>query len=200
MTQTVALYARVSKADMSQDPENQLALLRERADALDLVVAEEYTDRISGARDHRPALERMRAQARARRFGSVMATKLDRIGRSTLHLLSVTQEFEQYKVRLTLAEQPIDTGTPMGKFFIVVLAGVAELERGFIKERTLLGLAKARKDGRRLGRHPADCGCGLVVADESGRVLRVHDGARVPEVPFRPEPVDAPALGGAAVA
>ena len=78
----VALYARVSKADDSQDPENQLMRLRSYAKMRSWDVYDEYVDRASGADDYRPALDRMMNDAAARRVGLVLTTKIDRIARS----------------------------------------------------------------------------------------------------------------------
>lgn len=153
----VALYARVSKADVEeQDPENQLIRLRESAKG-HLVVAE-FVDRISGARDNRPALDDMRKLIRQRKIDLVIAVRLDRMGRSTIHLLELFKEFSQFGVEFRALDQPIDTGTVMGRLVLTILAAVAEMERELIRERTRDGLARAAKEGRVPGRHPKGCG------------------------------------------
>ena len=79
----VALYARVSKADDSQDPENQVIRLREYAEGRGWeVYGEPYIDYASGADAFRPALDRMMSDARAHRFGIILVVKIDRIARN----------------------------------------------------------------------------------------------------------------------
>ena len=80
-----ALYARVSTLD--QEPENQLAELRRYVEARGWQ-ATEYVDRgVSGAKDKRPALDRLLADARRRRFDAVVCWRLDRLGRNLRHLV-----------------------------------------------------------------------------------------------------------------
>src|SRR5262245_38511358 len=83
----VALYARVSTKNNGQDPETQLIALREYAGARTLTIIDEYVDvGISGAKDRRPQLDRLMADARRRRFDVVLVARFDRFARSTKHL------------------------------------------------------------------------------------------------------------------
>ncbi len=83
-----ALYARVSTKNNGQDPETQLMALREYAHARKLEVFSEYTDvGISGSKDSRPALNKLMADARKRRFDTVLVARFDRFARSTRHLV-----------------------------------------------------------------------------------------------------------------
>ena len=103
----LALYARVSTQD--QRPEVQLDALRTYAEARGLDVAGEYVDHgISGAKARRPALDRLAADARRRRFDVVACVKLDRLARSVHHLTSLGQEFEALGVDLVVLGQAID--------------------------------------------------------------------------------------------
>ncbi len=150
----VALYARVSTAD--QHPDAQLHRLREYASARGLEVAEEYVDRgVSGAKDRRPALDRLVADARRRRFDALACAKLDRLARSVRHLTALGADFEALGVDLIVVDQAIDTSTPSGRLLFNVLGSIAEFERDLIRERTIAGLAAARRRGRRPGRPPA---------------------------------------------
>ena len=82
----VALYARVSTLD--QHPENQLIELRAYAKARGFENVVEYVDHgVSGAKDRRPALDRLMADVRARRVDALVVTALDRLGRSVRHLV-----------------------------------------------------------------------------------------------------------------
>jgi len=150
----VALYARVSCHDKDQDPENQLIRLRKYARNHGWVSFPEYVDVASGAAPSRPQLDRMLSDARAHRFNAIVAIKLDRIGRSALNLLEILRALEHDKIDIVCIDQPIDTTRPEGKLLFTVLSGIAEFERELIRDRTLDGLARARAQGKRLGRPP----------------------------------------------
>ena len=148
-----ALYARVSKSDDSQDPENQLLRLRAYAEMRGLDVYDTYVDRASGANPDRPELERMMADARGNRFKQVVVIKVDRIARSTINLYALINEMVEQKVELVCIDQPeISTSKATGKLLLAVLGGVAEFERDLIRDRTIDGLARARAQGKCLGR------------------------------------------------
>ena len=81
----------------------------------------------------------------------------DRLGRSSLDVLSVLDELERLGVTVVCTSQGLETGPaagPMGRMMVRILAAVAELERELITERTRLGLAAAKKRGRKIGRKP----------------------------------------------
>ena len=147
----VALYARVSTTDQAVEP--QLHPLRRYAEARGLEVAGEYVDHgQSGAKDRRPALDRLLADARRRRFDVLAVVKLDRLARSVRHLTTLAAELEALGVDLVVLDQSIDTSTPSGRLLFHVLGSIAEFERDLIRERTRAGMAAARRRGARLGR------------------------------------------------
>ena len=150
----VALYARVSKADESQNPENQLIRLRLCAQERGYEVSEDrvYVDMASGADANRPQLDRMMADARARRFSLVLCVKVDRLARSVSNLYALLSEFDARGVKFECIDQSITTNTPTGKLLLSILGGVAEFERELIRDRTKAGLARAKANGKRLGR------------------------------------------------
>jgi DNA invertase Pin-like site-specific DNA recombinase len=82
----------------------------------------------------------------------VACTKLDRLARSTHHLVTLARELEALGVELVVLDQAIDTTTPAGRLLFHVLAAIAQFERELIRERVLAGLHRARRQGRRLGR------------------------------------------------
>jgi len=148
----VALYARVSTKN-SQDPETQLLALREYAKARRLQVFGEYVDvGISGGKDSRPALNELMADARKRRFDTVLVARFDRFARSTRHLVLALEEFNALGVDFISLSESIDTSTPMGKMVYTIIAAVAELERSLIRERVVMGLQRAKAQGKQLGR------------------------------------------------
>jgi len=150
----VALYARVSKADDSQNPENQLSRLRSYATERQYEIVSEFVDRASGADARRPALGHMLKDARAHRFGLILVVKVDRIARSTINLYGMLADLESSGVKFECSDQNISTNSPTGKLLLAILAGVAEFERELIVDRTKAGLARARAQGKRLGRRP----------------------------------------------
>ena len=149
----VALYARVSTKNNGQDPETQLLALREYASARRFEVFDEYVDvGISGAKETRPALDRLMDHARKRRFDAVLVARFDRFARSTRHLVLALEEFNALGVDFISLSESIDTSTPMGKMVFTVIAAVAELERSLIRERVAMGLQRAKAQGQRIGR------------------------------------------------
>ncbi len=152
-TLRVALYARVSTKNNGQDPETQLIALREYASARKLAVFAEYVDvGISGSKDSRPALNQLMADAKKRRFDAVLVARFDRFARSTRHLVLALEEFNALGVDFISLSESVDTSTPMGKMVYTVIAAVAELERSLIRERVVMGLQRAKAQGKRLGR------------------------------------------------
>jgi len=150
----VALYARVSRADKDQDPENQLRKLREYAMRNQWDIYAEFHDYISGAAPVKPALEKMLREGRGRHYDAVFIVRLDRLGRSTKQLLTLLEDLDRFGVALICTDQQIDTKSPAGKLLFTVLGAVAELELDLIRERTKDGLARARAQGKRIGRAP----------------------------------------------
>ena len=148
----VALYARVSTVNGQQDPEMQLRELREYCTRRGWEISGEYVDHISGARDKRPALDRLMVDAHRRRFDAVVVWKFDRFARSTSHLLRALESFRDLGVEFVSLTEAVDTTTAAGKMVFVVLAAVAELERSLIVERVKAGLRNARAKGKRLRR------------------------------------------------
>lgn len=147
----LAVYARVSTGEQTVEP--QLLGLRRYAEARGLEIVEEFTDEaVSGAKDRRPALDRLVGAARRREFDVLAITKLDRLARSVRHLVGLTAELEALGVDLIVLDQGLDTSTPSGRLLFHVLASIAEFERDLIIERTKAGLEVARRKGKRFGR------------------------------------------------
>ncbi len=153
-TRPLALYARVSTAD--QHAEVQLHALRQYATNRGLPALEYVDNGISGAQARRPALDQMLAAVRRREVQGVVITKLDRLGRSSIHLGELAEEFQALDMALVILDSGIDTTTLAGRLTYQILAAMAEFERGLIRERTRAGLAAARRRGVRLGRPPID--------------------------------------------
>jgi DNA invertase Pin-like site-specific DNA recombinase len=148
----VALYARVSTSNGHQDPEMQLRELREYAKHRELTIIGEYVDRLSGSKESRPALNRLMADASARKFDAVLVWKLDRFARSLKHLVNALAEFEALGVAFVSLRDNLDLSTPSGRLMFQIIGAMAEFERSLIQERVRAGLRNARAKGKRLGR------------------------------------------------
>src|SRR6266705_5014484 len=147
-----AIYARVSTFD--QEPENQLQELRRYVQARGWT-EKEYVDRgVSGAKDRRPALDALINDAKRRRFDVLVCWRLDRLGRNLKHLITLLENLQALGVAFVSLAEGIDATTPAGRLQLHVLGAIAEFERGRIVERVRAGLARARSQGKRLGRQP----------------------------------------------
>lgn len=144
------IYARVSTTD--QTCENQLIELRRYCEARGWTMAEYVDTGVSGAKDRRPALDRLIADADARRIDAVVVWRLDRLGRSLKHLIDTIKRFTDADVAFVCPDQAIDTASSAGRLQLHVLAAFAQFERDLITERINAGLARARKNGTKLGR------------------------------------------------
>src|SRR5437773_10175066 len=152
-----ALYMRISTKNHNQTTETQAVALRDYAEHRGFEIVQEYRDEgISGSKDSRPALDRLMKDARARRFDVVIVARFDRFARSVSHLLRALEEFGHVGVDFISVSEAIDTSTPMGKMIFTVLGAVAELERNLIRERVQMGITRARRQGKALGRPRVD--------------------------------------------
>jgi DNA invertase Pin-like site-specific DNA recombinase len=153
MTTRVAIYARVSTVNHGQDVSMQTRELRQFAEARGWHVAGEYIDAgVSGAKDSRPELNRLMADAHKRRLDAVCVWRFDRFARSVSHLLRALETFKALGIDFVSYSEQMDTSTPAGKMVFTVLGAVAELERSLIVERVRAGLRNARAKGKTLGR------------------------------------------------
>lgn len=146
----IAIYVRVSKEE--QHPENQVMDLVGYADNRSFDVKKVYIDRISGSKDSRPALNQLMTDARLGKFDAVLVWKLDRLGRSLQYLIQIIHEWNNLGIDFICKTQPIDTTTNEGKLIFHIFGAIAEFERGIIRERINIGLNRARKQGKKLGR------------------------------------------------
>ena len=150
----IATYHRVSTSD--QNPELAREELRTSAARLGSLVME-VEEVGSGARNDRPGWQGILDAARRGQIDVVMVWKLDRASRSMLDLLANLDVLQGMSVRFIATTQGLDvrpSGDAMSKLILGVLASVAEFEREVIRERTRLGLAKAKAKGKRLGARP----------------------------------------------
>ena len=175
-----AIYARVSTANSGQDPRVQTRELREYCERRGWKITGEYVDAgISGAREKRPQLDRLMADAHRRRFDAVVVWRFDRFARSVSHLLRALETFRALGIEFVSLSEQVDTSTPTGKLVFTVLGAGAELERSLIAERVRCGLRNARAKGKRLGRPKVVVDAAKVAALGQAGAAWVSIGARL---------------------
>ena len=165
-----ALYLRVSTID--QHPETQLYDLRQMAAQRGYEIVQEYTDRISGAKARRPALDTMMHDARRGRFDAVLVW-------ASRHFLEVLDELNRINVEFVSFREQIDTGGPLGRAIVVIIGAIAELERNLIVERVRAGMRRARLEGTHIGRPSLDIDREGILRDRQhgrslGQIAREH--------------------------
>lgn len=146
----IALYARVSKAG-DQNPMNQLLELRRWASLAQHEIVGEFVDEMS-SRDTRPNKELVLKKMRLGEIDGVAFYALDRWGRTMSELVLELEEFARSGKALISLKEGLDLSNAAGRLMANVLAAMANFERDRIRERTLLGLARARAQGKKLGR------------------------------------------------
>lgn len=157
---TLLGYARVSTLHQSPDMQTK-ALTEAGAERI-------WTDRMSGARDDRPELAALLDYAR--RGDVLMVWRLDRLGRSLPHLLTIAGDLQDRGIELRSLTEAIDTTTAGGRLIFHVFGAVAEFERAIAAERTAAGVAAARAAGRHPGRPglTADTTAAVQALDQAG--------------------------------
>lgn len=135
-------YARVSTKDQNLDMQID-ALKKEGCERV-------YTEKMSGGKRERPELEKLLAHLRG---GDVLVIwKFDRLARSLKHLLELVELLKKKRVSILSIQDAVNTTTSQGRFFLNIMASLAEFEREINRERTKAGLAAARARGRLGGR------------------------------------------------
>jgi len=146
-----AVYVRNSTTIEKQNPETQIKPLRTYCEGRewDYTIFQEFA---SGAKESRPELDKMLQRVREGEFKRVLVWKLDRLGRSLQHLLTLMSEFKNKKIEFVSLTEGFDTSTAQGELFFNIIGSFAQFERSLIKERITAGLDRAKKEGKVLGR------------------------------------------------
>lgn len=155
MGKRVGIYLRVSTKD--QTTENQLRELRQVAERAGWDVVRTFEDAgVSGAkgREKRPGYDALLKAVARREVELVAAWSVDRLGRSMQDLVAFLEDLRGHGADLYLHQQALDTTTPSGRALFGMMAVFAEFERAMIQERVNAGLARAKAEGKRLGRPP----------------------------------------------
>ena len=153
MTKRVVIYARVSTLDQTVD--NQLIELRDHCSKMGWEVIKEYKDEgLSGtlSRDKRPSFNEMIKDGYRRKFELVVCWDISRIGRSMKELIMFLSDMKDRDIGICSVRQGFDTSTTMGEMMFQFVGILSSWEREMIRERTLAGLDRAKKEGKTLGR------------------------------------------------
>jgi DNA invertase Pin-like site-specific DNA recombinase len=147
----VAIMARVSSTQ--QTTQNQLLVLRELAESQDATVVLEFVENgISGVKKDRDALNAMLTAAKARKFETLYVYSIDRLSRSVKNLIETVETLNSLGITIVFKRENIDTQTAMGQFFLTVLGSLAQFEREIMIERINAGIARAKAEGKKMGR------------------------------------------------
>jgi DNA invertase Pin-like site-specific DNA recombinase len=151
MTTKVALYCRVSTTD--QYPENQVRVLTDLAEKNGAEIVATFIDKgISGVKRDRDALNQMLSAARSRKFNTLYVLSIDRLSRSVKHLIETVETLNELGITIVFQRENIDTKSAMGNFFLTVLGSLAQFEREIMRERINAGIARAKSQGKKMGR------------------------------------------------
>jgi DNA invertase Pin-like site-specific DNA recombinase len=133
----------------------QLRDLRELADRRGFEVVDEYCDEgVSGAKNSRPGLNHMLTDAEMGKFSIILVWKLDRLGRSLVHLVRLMEDFRRLGIELVSFSEGLDFTTTTGKLLFQIISAFAEFERDCIRERVRAGMRNAKAKGKHIGRPP----------------------------------------------
>lgn len=181
----VAAYTRVSTG--SQDTAMQLADIRRLAELRGWEIVATVEEKASGAK-HRPARQRLIADAKAGLCDAICCWKLDRWGRTTLDLLTSLTELDAASVAFVSVQDSLDLTTAQGRLMVQLLAAFSEFERAQIRERVAAGLRHAKRHGTRtgrpIGRPPRSAERAPRIASLVGQGVSLPEIARRLEIPY----------------
>lgn len=144
----IAVYVRVSHKSQntkSQEPDLQMWAKAQN----DEVVW--YRDRFTGTVMARPGLDKLLADVRAGKISKVVVWRLDRLGRTSVGLLTLLDEFQALNVGFVSLKEGFDLATPAGRLMAGVLASVSAYEVEVKRERQLAGISRAKESGKTWG-------------------------------------------------
>ncbi len=148
----VAIYCRVSTEEQANEGYSisaQLNTLRQYTKMYGWEVAEEYVDEgISGKNiKGRPAMKRLVADVEKDKFQAVLVWKISRLSRNMLDTLTLLDKFEDYGVKFISYSENFDTGSPIGRLVVQLMASIAEMERNTLSENVKLGMKQRALEG-----------------------------------------------------
>jgi site-specific DNA recombinase len=169
-----ALYVRTSTAYQDTGAEAQELKLRQYCELKGLKKIKLYIDKDqSGKKRSRPQLNKLLRDIKSGEINSVVTYSMSRLGRSTKHLLELSDMFQDHDVEFVSLSESIDTSTPTGRLFYTILGAFSQFEREVISERVKAGLANAKAKGKKCGGHNKKRNSELIIAlREEGMSLR----------------------------
>lgn len=151
-------YIRVSTEEQAREGislKNQEAKIRAYSELNDLALVDVVTDEGLSAKNlNRPGIKKVLEMAGNGEIDAIVVYKLDRAFRSTIDALEVTHQLDKLGVAFHSINEKLDTKSPLGKFFFTLIAGIAEMERGIIAERTSDALKRKIEQGEHVGHVP----------------------------------------------
>lgn len=150
-TVRAGIYARVSTDDKGQDPETQLGLLRDYCRGRGWEF-KEYVDHASGSDGNRESLSQLKQDIAWHRINTVIIYRFDRLTRNLRELLELGDDWNSRGVDLISLTENVDTTSAQGRLVFQIFGAMAEFERSLIGERVRAGLARARREGKQIGR------------------------------------------------
>jgi DNA invertase Pin-like site-specific DNA recombinase len=153
-----AIYARVSTREQASEGTSlgtQVTTCQNYIASQGGILVDTYVDEgVSGAKESRPALDRLMNAVRGGEVSVVVVAKLDRFGRSMRHLSTLLGELDDRGVRFVSVSEAFDSSSPSGRLHRAILGSFAEFERERIIERTTTGKAAVAREGRWPGGRP----------------------------------------------
>lgn len=148
----VAIYCRVSTEEQANEGysiQAQLQTLRNYANLYNWQVSNEYVDEgISGKNiKGRPAMQRLMADVELNKFEAVIVWKISRLSRNMLDTLVMLDKFEENDVKFISYSENFDTGSPIGRLVVQLMASIAEMERNTLSENVKLGMKQRALEG-----------------------------------------------------
>lgn len=156
-------YARTSTADQLAGIDGQIRELK-KAGATKLY--KEQVSSIGKRKELDAAMDFLRVG------DTFMVTKLDRLARSTRHLMEIVDHLQEREVTLRILDMGLDTSTPSGELILTVMGAIAQFERSIMLERQREGIAKAKSEGKYKGRPKNIDAENVRVMKESGATIK----------------------------
>lgn len=144
----VAVYCRVSTSKQEESLDEQVRLLVEFCQRSQYKIYKTYSETSSGAKSDRPMFIELMGDVEAKKFDAVVVLKLDRFSRSMLDLLTNVERLKENGVNFISVKDNIETHTAQGKLMFHLLGAFAEFERSLIRERTKVGIDRAKREGK----------------------------------------------------
>lgn len=148
-------YARTSTFLQEASIDAQKKKIKQYCEMKEWTLEKLYVDKgKSGANTDRPAWQKLMKEIEEGRIQAVVFTKFDRVARSLSDLLIIVDGLEKKNVNLCSIDDSISTEGPQGRLMLQIIGAFAEFERTTIRQRLEEGLARAKAQGKRLGRKP----------------------------------------------